>query len=135
MDRHNVRVLDANVVDEDVSEHNLGRNDAICGTGAKAFCQEQDDSDTPHGIDLLLAKCFCARTADCVVSSKIVFGYVFIHNIGIKYSNIVPVHESSTRSFSYSVNLRSNVSQLSFGMSPLAMATNVAARASEGSKS
>ena len=58
-----------------------------------------------------------------------------IHSAGIRYSNMVPVHDISTgRPYTTTWDLLSR-NQLSCGMSSFATARNAAMRASDASKS
>ena len=89
----------------------------------------------PQGTPRWPPYSICRATAALQVWSSKVLSYVGITSSGIRYSNIEPLHDSSTGSPPVPVSRRPRANQLSWGSCPWAMATNVHKRASEASRS
>ncbi len=88
----------------------------------------------PQGTPHFLPYSRCDCTAVRMLRSMMVSGKWRIQSVGIRYSNMVPLHESSTGSPRNSVWVRPRRNQDSCGISPLAMATKLAIRASDASR-
>src|SRR5437868_15540208 len=93
------------------------------------------DSEMPHGTPRLFpySICFCT-IALCVWSSR-VFSYDGATSIGMRYSNIEPLHDNNIGVLPAFVNCRPNENQLSCGNLPCAIPVNVVSLASDASKS
>src|SRR6185437_13829449 len=93
------------------------------------------DSDTPHGVFLSAPYRICRRTAPWYVWSSSVNGYDCVTSTGMRYSNLLPLHDARARMPRSDVRERPRWNQCSTGTSPLAIAMNEARRASDASRS
>ena len=91
--------------------------------------------DAPRDTALARAYAICSATAAAQLSPISVSRRSRSNKAGIKYSNIVPLHDSSVRHPSTRPIGRPRCSQCSSGTSPLAIATKLARRASEARRS
>ena len=89
----------------------------------------------PHGTPRAAPYSAMRRTAMRQVSSSSVSGKRFISSSGIRYSNAVPLQDSSVGVPETLVTSRPRWNQCASGISPLAIAMKLARRASEASRS
>ena len=89
----------------------------------------------PQGTPSSAPYFICRRTTRRLVCSSRLPAGARITSDGIRYSNIDPDHEISAEPRSTGVKARPSRNQCRAGTSPLAIATKLARRASEASRS
>jgi hypothetical protein len=89
----------------------------------------------PHGTRRSDAYAICRRTAPSQVSSSTVYGNDRMTSTGIRYSNMLPLHETSAVAPAARVSVRPSRNQCSTGTWFRATARKLASRASDASRS